>query len=57
MYNKDASTCKRVILDMINELKQKEKKAEFASESYGYMMKRLALMKALDVIKEEKSNK
>lgn len=57
MYNKDVSICKRVILDMISELKQKEKKAEFASESYGYMMDRLALMKALDVINKEKPNK
>lgn len=34
MYNKDVGICKRVILDMISELKQKEKKAEFASESW-----------------------
>lgn len=56
MHNKDVSICKRVILDMISELKQKEKKVEFASESWEYIMKRLALMKALDVIKEEKPN-
>lgn len=57
MHNKDVSTCKRVILDMISELKQKEKKAEFASESWRYMMDRLVLMKALDIIKKEKPNK
>lgn len=57
MHNKDVSTCKRVILDMISELKQKERKAEFASESWEHMMDRLALMKALDVIKKEKPNK
>lgn len=49
--------CKRIMLDMISELKQKEKKAEFASESWEHMMKRLALMKALDVINKEKPNK
>ena len=57
MYNKDVSICKRVILDTINELERKEKKAEFASESWEYMMDRLALMKALDVIKKEKPNR
>jgi hypothetical protein len=57
MYNKDVGICKRVILDMIDELEQKERKAEFASESWEHMMDRLALMKALDVIKKEKPNK
>lgn len=57
MYNKDVGICKRVILDMISELKQKEKKAEFASESWEHMMDRLALMKALNIIKKEKPNK
>lgn len=47
MYNKDISICKRVILDMINELKQKEEKNE----------SRLALMKALKIINKEKPNK
>lgn len=57
MYNKDVGICKRVILDMIDELEQKERKAEFASESWEHMMDRLALMKALDVIKKEKPNR
>ena len=57
MYSKDVSICKRVILDMVSELKQKEKKAEFASEGLENMMDKLALMKALDVIKKEKPNK
>lgn len=52
MYSKDVNTCKRVILDMISELRQKEKETEFATESWGYMMDGLALMKALDVIKK-----
>ena len=57
MHNKDVSICKRVILDMISELKQKEERVEFASESWEHMMDRLALMKALNVIKKEKSNR
>lgn len=57
MYSKDVSTCKRVILDMISELKQKEERVEFASESWEHMMDRLALMKALNVIKKEKPNR
>ena len=51
MYNEDVSVCKRVILDMISELERKEKKAEFATESWKYVMDRLTLMEALDVIK------
>ncbi len=54
MYNKDISTCKRVILDIIHELYQKEKKSKFYSENSKYMINRLTLMKALDVIKKEK---
>ena len=44
-------------MDINKKLKQKEKKAEFASESWEHMMKRLTLMKALDVINKEKPNK
>lgn len=51
MYNKDVSICKRVILDTINELERKEEKTEFATESWKYVMDRLTLMEALDVIK------
>lgn len=54
MYNKDINICKKVILDLISELKQREKNAEFATESWEYMMNRLALMKALDIIRETK---
>ncbi|WP_297994061.1 hypothetical protein [uncultured Clostridium sp.] len=54
MYDKDVSTCKRVILDIICKLYQKEKKAKFDSESSKYMTNRLTLMKVLDVIKKEK---
>lgn len=57
MYNKDISICKKVILDLISELKQREKNVEFETESWEYMMNRLALMKALDIIKKEKPNK
>lgn len=53
MTNKDIDICKRVILDIILELEQKEDNAEFVSDGWNAMMDRLSLIKALDIINKK----
>lgn len=47
MHNKDVSICKRVILDMISELKQKEKKVEFAFRKLGIYNEKISFNESI----------